>query len=84
MNGVDLNLDGTLKLTLISGDEGPDPAWTQIPDQERWQLIREFFERSIEFERRHVGKDVSLKLDKTQDLLIDLPISRVRQKELDT
>jgi hypothetical protein len=70
---MQLNPDGTLKLKWIEpDDDGLDPAWLELPDEEKWEQIRQFMKRGVAWAERHQGSIPNLSVDKRFHYM-DLP-----------
>jgi hypothetical protein len=70
---MQLNPDGTLKLEWIEpDDDGLDPTWLELPDEEKWEQIRQFMRRGHAFVQRRNGGVVNLNVNKAVHY-VDLP-----------
>lgn len=50
IRNVPLNPDGTLKIIPIEpDDDGLDPTWITLPDEERWEQMRQLTEFAFDF-----------------------------------
>jgi hypothetical protein len=69
---MQLNPDGTLKLEWIEpDDDGLDPTWLELPDEEKWERIKKVNEFAWSFPNAF-GIDYPTKMDKTQGIFIGL------------
>lgn len=78
-----LKADGTLRIVPVGpDDDGLDPDWILLPDQEKWDQVRRFIARGTEFERRFASRDVSLRVDRDRNVLEGLPRSQAAYRAL--
>lgn len=76
-DGVRLKPNGKLEIIPIdAADDGLDPAWLSLPDQDKWDRVRRFMARGTEFERRFARRDVSLRVDRERCVFDGLPRSQ--------
>jgi hypothetical protein len=64
-----------LELVPIESDDDLDPSWVSLPDQQKWDLVREFMGRGLRFEQRFSNPNISLKVIRTQNVFAGLPRS---------
>ena len=75
MRSAPLNPDGSLKIIPIEpDDDGLDPTWTDLPDQERWTQLEALIRFAFAFPNAD-GTTYSQRVDRSV-FFLDLPISR--------
>ncbi len=75
MRNIQLKPDGTLKIIPIEpDDDGLDEDWITLPDQERWERIRQLTVFALEFPNAR-GERYGHRVDRTH-AFEDLPRSR--------
>ena len=76
-----MNATGKLEIIAIEpDDDGLDPAWLRLPDQEKWEQVRQFMMRGIKFEQRFKNPEISLRVLRNQGVFEGLPHSQAHLK----
>jgi hypothetical protein len=64
-----------LEIIPIEPEEDLDLTWLSLPDQQKWQLVREFMDRGLRFEQRFKNPNISLHVLRDQGVFEGLPRS---------
>ena len=63
-----------LEIVPIQADDA-DPSWVSLPDQQKWDLVKQFMDRGLRFEQRFSNPNINLRMIRDQNVFAGLPRS---------